>query len=64
MSIKQTLRCKVEILSGHCEIRSWLEWSGDKLVGMGGKKTYDEEGKLIDCSESLTGASVNFANDG
>lgn len=51
---------KVEVLYGHCEIRSWFEYDGEKLVGMGSKKTYDKDGKLTDYSESPTGLVMPF----
>lgn len=52
---------KVTALYGHCELRSWFEFDGEKLIGMGSKKTYDQDGKLIDYSESQTGLVMTLA---
>jgi hypothetical protein len=52
---------KVTVLYGHCELRSWFEFDGEKLIGMGSKKTYDQNGKLTDYSESPTGLVMKFA---
>ena len=52
---------KIEILWGHVEIRSWIEFDGDKYIGMGSKKTFDENGKLVAYDESPTGLVATYA---
>ena len=53
---------KVTVIYGHCELRSWFEFDGEKLIGMGSKKTYDQNGKLTDYSESPTGLVMTLPN--
>lgn len=55
-------KISVTAIYGHCEIRSWFEFDGEKLIGMGSKKTYDENGKLTDYSESPTGLVMTVPN--
>ena len=43
---------------GHVVLRTWSEFDGDKLVGMGSKKSFDENGNLINYMESPTGAVI------
>ena len=46
---------KINDICGHAELRSWFEFDGEQLIGMGNIKTYDRNGKLIDYKESPTG---------
>lgn len=57
----QEIEFIVNVLYGSCELRSWFEFDGVKLIGMGSKKTFDQNGNLIDYSESQTGivATIN-----
>lgn len=53
----------VTALYGRCEIRSWFEFDGGKLIGMGSKKTYDRNGNLIGYEESPTGITMVLPNN-
>lgn len=55
---------KIEVMAifGHCELRSWFEFDGENFIGMGSKKTYDQNGNLVDYSESPTGLVVTMHN--
>lgn len=52
---------KIDILYGYCDLRSWIEFDGDKYIGMGSKKTFDNDGKLISYDESPTGLIFKYA---
>ena len=54
------LEYTVAAVYGHCEIRAWVELVDGKLVGMGSKKTYDQDGNLVECAEHPTGAVATF----
>jgi hypothetical protein len=54
---------KIDMLFGHCESRAWLEFDGERLIGMGSKKTFDRDGKLIAYSESPTGVTMTLLGE-
>jgi hypothetical protein len=45
---------------GYAEFRSWIEFDGEKYVGMGSKATYDQNGKLVDFKIEPTGLIASF----
>ncbi len=51
---------KITPLYGHIELRSWFEFDGEKLIGMGSKKTFDRNRKLIDYTEAPTGIILTY----
>jgi hypothetical protein len=51
---------KITFTRGRVVLRSWIEFDGEKYIGMGSKKTFDEDGKLIDYTESPTGLSFVY----
>lgn len=49
---------------GRVELSSWFERRGDKLVGMGGKRVYDENGRLVETKIEATGVVVTGVRPG
>jgi len=49
-----------EQVYGYAELRSWFEFDGEKLIGMGSKKRFDRQGNLIDYEESPTGITLTW----
>ena len=61
MNITDDTPIKVDILYGHIELRSWIEFDGEKYVGMGMKKTFDKDGNLKDCEVRPTGLVARYS---
>lgn len=40
---------------GYKALRSWIEFDGEKYIGMGSVASYDREGKLLDFKIEPTG---------
>lgn len=57
-NVEQNL--KIDMLFGQYECRAWLEFDGDRLIGMSSKKTFDRDGNLIAYSESPTGVTMTL----
>lgn len=51
---------KINDICSHVELRSWFEFDGEQLIGMGSKKTFSGTGKLIEYEESPTGIVINW----
>ena len=45
---------------GYCELRSWFEFDGEKLIGMGSKKTFNRSGDIVAYDESPTGIIMTW----
>lgn len=58
----QKVAYRAIVFFGRVELRAWIEFDGDKLIGMGSKKTYDETGNLIACDEAPTGLIARMAS--
>jgi len=46
---------KVNVVYGHIDCRAWLEFDGEKYIGMSSKATYDKDGKITDWKTEPTG---------
>lgn len=46
----------------HCKLRSWIEYDGEKFIGMGSKTTYDKDGRLVDYTEGPTGITMTMGD--
>jgi len=57
-SCDDSVKYRMDILYGRCEIDSWFMPVGDKLVGMCSKTTIDKNGKVIAYEESETGLTL------
>lgn len=49
---------KYTITFGHVRLFSYFKPDGDKLIGMGCKWTYDEDGVLVSYEEEPTGLEM------
>lgn len=51
---------KMEIKYGTSELRSWIEFDGEKYIGMGMRIDRDLDGKITDVKIEPTGAIAKF----
>lgn len=58
---RQEINCLVTVLYGHVDINSWIEWDGEKFIGMGSKTVYDRDGNITEHSVTPTGSSIKIA---
>jgi hypothetical protein len=45
---------------GHKALRSWIEFDGEKYIGMGSVASYDRDGKLLDFKIEPTGLVLRY----
>ena len=58
---EKPLNISLDVLYGHVEIRSWIEFDGRKYIGMGSKSTYDKDGKITDFKIEPTGLTMSYS---
>ena len=46
MEKEKEIKFKVDVIFGHVELRSWIEFDGEKFIGMGSCTKYDRDGKI------------------
>lgn len=51
----------ITIQYGYVELRSWIEFDGDKFIGMGSKIAYDEKGNITEAKIEPTGLIGYYA---
>ena len=51
---------EIDKIYGYFELRTWFEFDGTNLIGMGSKKEYDQNGKLVEYSEEPTGIILKW----
>ncbi len=44
----------------HVVLKAWIEFDGEKYIGMGSKETYDENGKITDFKIEPTGLTMRY----
>jgi len=57
---QQGINFKVTMIYGHVDLLSWLEWDGEKVIGMGSKTAYNSDGQITEHSVSPTGCSIKI----
>ena len=55
---------KYTVMFGHCVLTSGWISDGEKLIGTGTKRTYDENGKLVSVETELTGLVLHGYGNG
>lgn len=61
MSDSKCEMISVDAIFGHIEIKSWIKFEGDKMIGMGSTTTYDRDGNVTDYKECPTGLVGGFS---
>ena len=51
---------KLDVFFGHIETISWIEFDGEKLIGMAMKKWIDKDGSVIKSEIKPTGAVARY----
>lgn len=51
---------KITVNYGYVILRAWIEFDGDKFIGMGSKAEYDLDGILIDFKIEPTGLAARY----
>ena len=57
---RSEINFKVTVIYGHVDVLSWLEWDGEKFVGMGSQTTYGRNGQITEHSVSPTGCCMKI----
>lgn len=53
---------KLNVLIGRVELDSWLEFRGNRVIGMGRTRRYDRNGALVEMSKPTpSGVEMVFA---
>lgn len=54
------IKIKIDMFLGHIEIRCWIEYDGEKLIGMSMEKVIGKDGNIIKCEIKPTGLVVSY----
>ena len=53
-------KLKLDVFYGHIEIMDWIEFDGEKLIGMAMEKWIDKDGSVIKCEIKPTGVEARY----
>lgn len=60
MSNERNFQFRLSVNFGRVELRSWLEFDGEKLIGMGMRSEFDENGKIVSVDIAPTGITASI----